>query len=1609
MRTYLFLSLLCVLSLILQCHCYKKRQVTDCGSFTTCGECSMQADCGWCETSQECMNGDISGPTTCDLWFYNGCIELPSCSTFRSCEQCVEQPHCGYCNHANAQCLQGNIQGPKYAINCTTNWEFFSCPNSQCSDYKSCSQCLSATNTDCLWCDTDGRCKENSPTTNCEVPRVNECQPPTELESITIDQTRTYLTLQFQQATDRGGENPTKNCNEYFVNYNILGENPLCSWLDERTLSIRLGTTPTITFGQVLSLQPGVIRSLYSLNPITGGRQLSSPSTDLQPIIVGPETVSACDVEANAVLLSASLSVGGGPDGFEYLWKTDGDVQMDSTTSTQVLLGAATAPETLLVTLELRNFLGEIVDESWTITVTTQVVPQVLLIPPIPYNPLVGGAITAEIIPSECSTTDEPLQFNWAWDVPNCGEFPNVQDLLTTHSTLVLPPNSFQGLPNCLFTFTLELLQPTQILKPSTKIQITDPGALPLITGGTSRLIPRDSAFTLNASASQDLLDPHASLRYSFQCEKIHPIDSESSTDCLDSNGELLVPPTDSPQWTLGPGDLEIGHTYEFSVAVESSSSREIDIGRFRQRVSVEDEIGTSAITSEVFLQPWNRILGDQEVQLISSEPAQRLTWEVTPGDLDIELDPTRCVSIPSSKFITNGNRATWVNVALTTTDSEGRSGSSELLFNFGPSPKRGSPNLTPSSGDPYTTTFTFTFDSYVFPNPPITYRVALSNAECTPSSSTLLLGAPTHLNTFQFILPSGADDQYLCTYASDALGHQLDHHSQKITLVDSSPPSDLEDMLTERANTANQHSMTSLQLNLLVISLYHFDGRNSTPVFTALSPLLNTPQPHIVTNNLHVLQRIRDTTLERNETQTLSALLEITHMLVTRESASSEQIDLISSLSGNMISEIGTLLPPDDVMDLLDDLAALVTMQARDVICSGSTIVKDLGDVVIQFEKIPQNSVGRKFFGNGGVSLSIQTSEISADADVVIVAFLWKGNLFGSEGRMSLSDTLSVEVLRLDDAEKVIVEDLNDRVRIVFDREMTSGDGEVEECEFFANGEWSSEGCETDLTASSVTCECDHLSVFAVNAVTQQVPPTEPVTPSEPTPPVILHATSDDDDTVMIVLLVVLIIVCLLICCILIAICFFWWKYRRGRKKTLEVRENGTAKDYHDKPTYEVVHKDSSNKPPSGNTTTDGASTVDSPLFTGEEEETAHTIDHSSQPVTSSSRGPPESDSIYTTSVVREIHTSEESPSGYSSISYSDEDPYDTENSNDNSYTISQYYTDSQSLSASPVYSESQSPSYLSTGSGGSYDDFSSTSLDKQGAKMPVKQSSKALIKRGTHEGKEKKSSDDTSNPFETPFSSDATSQTKRKRFSSGLPQLPTQSDSDSYDSQLYESAPGTESEVSYIMSSSGSNDFSPSHSFGESDEVSGVLGSTQTSDRLVEKSTTEESSEVVNFSSDSVGKGHSEEPFSKDSTTSTSGNQSNTNDFNRRTTDSSVRDFAIQDVVDSSDISVEKSDDEDYSASSYNPGMDSGGSLSSSEEIERDTTEFTSGGGATGGTRTEGSTGMTGSAMSSELPSSGFAIEEGSSFESDSYLDDSVGPQSYSSSDLDASSSQE
>jgi hypothetical protein len=88
----------------------------NCINRKNCRTCLEDSKCIWCDKSQKCKLGDISGTYdgSCSKhgeFHYSSCQNESFCNNFSNCTDCINNASCGWCGELNS-CVEGGYKSP---------------------------------------------------------------------------------------------------------------------------------------------------------------------------------------------------------------------------------------------------------------------------------------------------------------------------------------------------------------------------------------------------------------------------------------------------------------------------------------------------------------------------------------------------------------------------------------------------------------------------------------------------------------------------------------------------------------------------------------------------------------------------------------------------------------------------------------------------------------------------------------------------------------------------------------------------------------------------------------------------------------------------------------------------------------------------------------------------------------------------------------------------------------------------------------------------------------------------------------------------------------------------------------------------------------------------------------------------------------------------------------------------------------------------------------------------------------------------------------------------------------------------------------------------------
>lgn len=148
-----------------------------CADNRDCSDCTAETreSCGWCDSSDTCMQGTRSGPSSgrCSDWDWDrdscgGGSSSDPCAWYVLCEACTAdgENDCGWCDSSRT-CSQGTGDGPN--VGRCTDWQWWDCGGGSssgpdpCAIHTSgCGACTDDWDNLCGWCASTSSCMQGT-------------------------------------------------------------------------------------------------------------------------------------------------------------------------------------------------------------------------------------------------------------------------------------------------------------------------------------------------------------------------------------------------------------------------------------------------------------------------------------------------------------------------------------------------------------------------------------------------------------------------------------------------------------------------------------------------------------------------------------------------------------------------------------------------------------------------------------------------------------------------------------------------------------------------------------------------------------------------------------------------------------------------------------------------------------------------------------------------------------------------------------------------------------------------------------------------------------------------------------------------------------------------------------------------------------------------------------------------------------------------------------------------------------------------------------------------------------------------------------------------------
>jgi hypothetical protein len=105
-----------------------------CQFLLQCGECVADPKCGWCASSNQCVEGNEFAPHKgqCSYYNFNKCSEEANCEDYKSCGDCLADVGCGWCNNLNNKICVRRTDGEQGLCRSSQFYHIWRHENNEC-------------------------------------------------------------------------------------------------------------------------------------------------------------------------------------------------------------------------------------------------------------------------------------------------------------------------------------------------------------------------------------------------------------------------------------------------------------------------------------------------------------------------------------------------------------------------------------------------------------------------------------------------------------------------------------------------------------------------------------------------------------------------------------------------------------------------------------------------------------------------------------------------------------------------------------------------------------------------------------------------------------------------------------------------------------------------------------------------------------------------------------------------------------------------------------------------------------------------------------------------------------------------------------------------------------------------------------------------------------------------------------------------------------------------------------------------------------------------------------------------------------------------------------
>jgi hypothetical protein len=456
------------------------------------------------------------------------------------------------------------------------------------------------------------------PVINVEISE-DDLVPAPVLEKSIFSNTAATITVRFDSTTDKGGFTAAADCKFLFdgimddpekgavdvkmSTLEALGNNNLCAWKDQKTVTVTLGDSAKIMPGDFLKLKDKSVKSRAAATLTSSGSvKVEAPLDPPVPraVIIGgsEKQLGLCD----NLILDASLSSGGGGRKLTFSWsiiasstaKMENISKIVNATNNEYFglskgIGnpVLTIEKDLLVagvnyfaTVSLNNIWGsKTANVSQSITKISY---------PIPPTRILGESllevvrsqqiiIRGEGISPQCDPTDKPAPLSFFWfddsSLLNLTEYSGKYGVQGGHMTIAtntkndrnfkVKKNALEVAKTYVFRMVAAMTENTNINNSASVTLYVKADKIKARIEGGSRQLGSDYPLILDGGISSDPDNINIAEMYSWTCRQFHS--GTLHIPCKDAFDNIVVLPMIKK--IVIPNDtLSVNHTYEFTL-----------------------------------------------------------------------------------------------------------------------------------------------------------------------------------------------------------------------------------------------------------------------------------------------------------------------------------------------------------------------------------------------------------------------------------------------------------------------------------------------------------------------------------------------------------------------------------------------------------------------------------------------------------------------------------------------------------------------------------------------------------------------------------------------------------------------------------------------------------------------------------------------------------------------------------------------------------------------------------------------------------------------------------------------------------------------------------